>query len=207
MNETQAARKVIIGQVGVVLAQLEAAQHTLVDDVRIRERTDIEVRIGDTFLDALANEIERALEDRHLVVGDTGDKHLFDGWFVAQGCLAQALRVGRHIAEVHQLESLTLDFLDHDGEDALLFLLVLRQEDKTRAIFSLLWHRDTLKKNKLMRNLEHDTGTVARLVVGSLSAAVAHVLKNLQGVVHQLMTLVAVDVNHHTYATRIVLVG
>ena len=45
------------------------------------------------------------------------------------------------------------------------------------------------------------------LVVGTLSTTVAHILKYLQGVVDKLMTLVSVDVNHHTYTTRIVLVG
>ncbi len=207
VNECQTACEIIIGQVRIVLTQLEAAQHTLIYNVLIGERTDIEIWIGDTFLDALTNQIKCALEDIHLVVGNTGDEHLFDGRLIRQGCLTETIRVGRHVAEVHQLESLTFDFLDHDGEDVLLFLLVLRQEDEARTIFSLFWHWDTLKKNKLMWNLEHDTCAVTRLVVGSLSTTMAHVLKNLQGVIDQLMTLVTVDVNHHTYATRIVLIG
>ncbi|CDD20582.1 putative uncharacterized protein [Prevotella sp. CAG:732] len=207
VNECQTACEIIIGQIWIVLAQLEAAQHTLIDDIRIGQRTDVEIRIGDTFLDTFADEIEGALEDRHLIIGYTRDENLFDGRLITKCSLTETVRVGRHIAKVHQLESLTFDFLDHDGEDVLLFLLVLRQEDKTCTIFALLRHRDTLKKNKLMWNLEHDTCAITCLVVGTLCTTVAHVLKYLQGIIDQLMTLVSVDVNHHTYATRIVLIG
>ena len=207
MDESQTAGKVIIGEVGIILAQLQAAQHTLVYDVRIGQRTDVEVRIADALLDAFAYEVEDALEDRHLVVGDACDEHLFDGGLIAQCGLSQTLWVGRHVAQMHELQSLALYLLDHDGEDVLLFLFVFRQEDEACAIFAFLGDRNTLKKNKLVRNLEHDTGTVARLVVGTLSATMAHVLEYLQGIVYQLMALVAVDVNHHSYATRIVLIG
>lgn len=136
VNQSQTACEIIIGQVRIILAQLEAAQHTLIYDVRIRQRTDIEIRIADSFLDTLADEIEGALEDRHLIIGNARDEHLFDGRFVAQCSLTQTVRVGRHIAQVHQLQSLALNFLDHDRENILLFLLVLRQEDETRSYFS-----------------------------------------------------------------------
>ena len=207
VNQCQTACEIIIGQVRIVLAQLEAAQHTLIDDVRIRQRTDIEIRITDTFLNAFADEIESALENRHLVVSNTGDENLLDGRFIAQSSFTETLRVGRNIAEVHQLQSLALDLLNHDREDFLLFLLVFWQEDKTRTIFTFFWYWATLKKNKLMWNLEHDTSAITRLVVGSLSTTVAHIFENFQGVIDQLMALVSVDVNHHTYATRIVLIG
>ena len=129
MDECQTAGKVIIGEVGIILAQLQAAQHTLVNDVRIGQRTDVEVGIADALLDAFAYEVENALKDWHLVVGDASDEHLFDGGFIAQCCLSQALWVGRHIAQVHELQSLALYLLDHDGEDVLLFLFVFRQEE------------------------------------------------------------------------------
>ena len=58
-----------------------------------------------------------------------------------------------------------------------------------------------------MWNLEHDTGTITRLVIGTLSTTMAHILEDLQGVIDQLMTLVTVDIHHHTYATRIVFIG
>ena len=207
VNQCQTTCEIIIGQVRIILTQLEAAQHTLIYDVRIRQRTDIEIRITDSFLDTLTDEIEGALKDRYLIIGNACNEHLLDGRFVAQCSLTQTVRVGRHIAQVHQLKSLTFNLFDHNREDILLFLLILRQEDKTCTIFSLFRYRDTLKKNKLMWNLEHDTGTVTRLVISTLCTTMAHVFEYLQGVIDQLMTLVTVDIHHHTYATRIVLIG
>ena len=83
--------------------------------------------------------------------------------------------------------------------------LVLRQEHQTRTVFSFLRHGDALQQNKLMGNLHHDTSAVARLVA-CLSPTVLHILQHLQGVVHQLVTLAAVDVHYHTHATSIMLV-
>ena len=56
-----------------------------------------------------------------------------------------------------------------------------------------------------MWNLNHDAGTVARLVA-RLGTAVFHVLQHFQCIVHQLVALAAVDVYDHSYAARIVLV-
>ena len=58
-----------------------------------------------------------------------------------------------------------------------------------------------------MGNLEHDTCSVASLVVGTFSTAVSHVLKHLQRIVNQLVALVSVNVNHHTDSTCVVFIG
>ena len=55
-----------------------------------------------------------------------------------------------------------------------------------------------------MGDLDHDAGTVARLAVGALGTAVAHVFEHRQGIVYQLVGLVATDVYDHTYPTGIV---
>ena len=56
-----------------------------------------------------------------------------------------------------------------------------------------------------MRNLYHDTGSVASLVA-SLSSAMFHVFQHLQCIVYQIVTLSAVDVYYHSHAASIVLV-
>ena len=106
---------------------------------------------------------------------------------------------------MHQLQPLALDLLDHHTQNRLLCLLVLGQEHQSCTILSFLRHGDALQQNKLVGNLHHDTSTVARLVA-RLGTTMLHVLQHLQGVVHQLVTLAAVDVHHHTHATSIVLV-
>ena len=107
---------------------------------------------------------------------------------------------------MHQRESLALYLLYHDAEDGLLCLLRLGEEYQTRAILPLLGDRDALQQDKLVRNLEHDARSIARLVVSALGSAVAHILKHLQGIVHQFMALVAMYVDNHTHATGVVLI-
>ena len=56
---------------------------------------------------------------------------------------------------------------------------------------------DALQEYEFVRDLQHDSGAVARLAIRALGAAVAHVLEHGQGVVHQLVGLVAPDVDDH----------
>ena len=58
-----------------------------------------------------------------------------------------------------------------------------------------------------MRDLQHDTCSVAGLVVCALSASVLHVFQDAKRAVHQLVRFVAMDVDDHAYAAGIVLVG
>ena len=85
--------------------------------------------------------------------------------------------------------------------------LVLGQEHKTCAVFSLFGHGNSLQENELVRYLQHDARAVAGLVVGSFGTTVAHVLKHAQGIVNQLMALVAMYVHHHADTASVVLIG
>ena len=55
-----------------------------------------------------------------------------------------------------------------------------------------------------MRNLQHNAGAVA--ILAYLGTTMTHVLQYPQGIVHQLVALVAVDIYHHANATRIVFI-
>ena len=106
---------------------------------------------------------------------------------------------------MHQLQTLALDLLDHHTQDLLLCLLLFRQEHQSCTILALLGYGNTLKQNKLMGNLNHDTSTVASLV-SCLCATVLHVFQHFKGIVHQLMAFTSVDVYHHSYTTSVVLI-
>ena len=140
-----------------------------------------------------------------MLVSNACNENLLDVRLHLTGCCTQHLRVGRHSTQVHQLQSLALNLLYHHRQNILLRLLVFRQKYQTRTVLSFLRHRDALQQNKLVRNLNHDTGTVARLVA-RLSAAVFHVLQHLQCIVYQFVTLSAVDVHYHSHAASIMLV-
>ena len=55
-----------------------------------------------------------------------------------------------------------------------------------------------------MRNLKHDTGSVA--VFAYLRTTVAHVLQHAERIVNQLMTFVAVNIHNHTHATGVMFI-
>jgi hypothetical protein len=57
-----------------------------------------------------------------------------------------------------------------------------------------------------MRYLDHYSGTVTTLVIGSLGSAVLHVLKQRQRLIHQLVRLVSLQIDHHAYSAGIMLV-
>ena len=75
-----------------------------------------------------------------------------------------------------------------------------------RAVFALFGHGYALQKDKLVRNLEQNARTVASLVVGTLGAAVLHVLENRKRRIDQLMRLVPVNVHNHPHAASVVLI-
>ena len=136
--------------------------------------------------------------------GCAGDEHLLDVRLSAQRTLAKAGRVGRNRAQVGQLQSLALYLLYHHAQNLLLRRLVLREKDQSRAVLSLLRHRDALQQYKLMGYLEHDAGSITILTY--LRSTVPHVLKHLQRIIYQLVTLAAVDVDYHAHTAGIVLV-
>ena len=57
-----------------------------------------------------------------------------------------------------------------------------------------------------MRYLHHDTGTVTRLVVGTLGPAVRHVLENLKGIFNHLVRFAPVDMRHKSDTAPVLLV-
>ena len=106
---------------------------------------------------------------------------------------------------MHQRQTLALNLLDHHTQNLLLRLCVLWQEYQTSAVLTLFRYWDTLQQNKLMWNLYHNTGTITSLIA-SLSSTMFHVFQHLQCIVHQIVTLSAVDVHYHSNAASIMLI-
>ena len=77
---------------------------------------------------------------------------------------------------MHQGQALFLDLLQHNGEDAGLRGLRFGQEDQTGSVLTLLRDGNTLQQDKLMGNLYHDSCAITCLIIGTLCAAVTHVL-------------------------------
>ena len=108
---------------------------------------------------------------------------------------------------MHQLQSLTLHFFNHDSHNCGLAFLVFRQKHQSGAVFAFFRHWNALKKNEFVWNLNHNPGAVACLVVGTLCAAVLHVFKHCQGCIDQFVGFVTIDVDEHAHTACIVFVG
>ena len=156
--------------------------------------------VSDSALDALSYLVERALD----VVALAGHENLLYVRLNVSRRLAQCFGLCRHGADVHQCHAFALDFLYHHVQQFLLRLLVLRQEDESGAVLSLLWHRDALQQDELVRNLQQYAGSVAGLVA-CLGSTVLHVLQYLERFVHKVVALAAVDVYYHADSARVVL--
>ena len=133
-----------------------------------------------------------------------GYKQLLDVGLRAQCALTKAFRIGGHLAHMHQLQPLALYLLDDNAQHLLLSLFILRQKHQTRAIFAFLRYGNTLQQNKLVRNLHHNACSVT--VFTNLCTTVPHILQHAQCVIHQLVTLPAMNVNHHTHTAGIVFI-
>ena len=50
MNQCQSAREVIVSQIGEILAHLHTRKHSLIDDILVGQRADIEVLVRHALL-------------------------------------------------------------------------------------------------------------------------------------------------------------
>lgn len=92
-------------------------------------------------------------------------------------------------------------------KDRLARLRIFRQEHETRSVSPLFRHRNTLQKNKFMRNLYHYASTVTGFRVGTLGATVYHVLQHLEALLHKAMTFYTSHIHEQANSTGIVLIS
>ena len=141
----QSAGEVFVGEVGVILPQLEAREHTFIYDVLRRQRAHVEVLVGHAAFYALADEVQRALELRQAVVSYARNEELLDVGLARECGLAEAVGLRGHVAQVHQRQSFALYLLNHHAQYVLLPGGVLGQEHQSRAVLSLLRHGYSLQ--------------------------------------------------------------
>ena len=153
----------------------------------------------------LAEQVQLGLEAGDIL--GSGHKNLDRVGFGSPGRLSQNLRVHRHLADMGKFQPGFLGLLADDGQISLPFHLVLRQEHQTGAIFQALRYRNTLQEDKFVGYLQQNTCAVAGLVVGSFRTAVLHIFQHGQGVVDQLVTLVALQADQHSDTAGIVLIS
>ena len=196
-------------------AHLRGHKHALVHDGARAHGAHIEdlvaqgeLSVGLLF-DGAAAHVQAALKG---IAGGrvvrTAQESLQDGGHAGAGCLAQVLRVDRHLAPKEQRHAgLGAALLKH-ATGILYALVVLREEQHGHAIVALcrqnLAALLSLFAEKVMRNLEQDAGAVAGVLLESGAAAVLQVDQNGQCVVQDLVMALAVDIGKRADATCIV---
>ena len=202
MDDRHRAGEPLARQVRIVFAQLTARQHALVHDVPGGQGAD--VAILSQPLDVLADAVELALEIRVLDELIASHEDLRRVGLPFRRVLSEAGGIDGDFPDMAQDAALVFHLRSDGLQDTLALGGVLGQEHQARTIPSLFRDGNTLEQDEFVGNLDQDAGSVARLSVGALGAAVAHVLEHRQGIVNQLVGLVAADVDDHTNPTGIV---
>ena len=197
-------------------AHLRGDQHALVHDSARAHGAHVEDLVAQgelgigLLLDGAAAHIQTALEG---IAGGrvvrSAQEGLKDSGHAGAGCLAQVVRVDRHLAPKEQRHaSLGAALLKH-AAGILYALLVLREEQHGHAIVALcrqnLATLLSLFTEKVMRNLEQDASAVASVLLESCAAAVLQVDQNGQRIVQNLVMALTVDIGKRADATCIVI--
>ena len=194
---------------------LRGDQHALVHDGARAHRAHVEDLVAQgklgvgLLLDGAAAHVQATLKG---IAGGrvvrTAQKGLQDGRHAGAGRLAQIVRVDRHLAPKEQRHpNLGAALLKH-ATGILYALVVLREEQHGHTIVALCRQNLAallgLFTEKVMRNLEQDSGAVAGVLLESGAAAVLQVDQNGQCVVQNLVMALTVDIGKRTDATCIV---
>ena len=182
-------RKVGIGEIGVILADLLGGELAFVDDDPRRERIAVVQphlllgRSADGVVRLLANEEELAFELFLREVGLGGDEGLFDEGLGGLRAGADHGVVDRHAApSEHGLALVGDKFFDDEFAD-FAEAFVLREEEHSDGVFARRGEEasklfvDDLRE-KAVRHADENTRAVAGVDFASARAAVVHVFEH-----------------------------
>ena len=203
-------------EIGEIVADLLGQQHAFVDERLHRQARDIprlgtgDGRGADIVVGALADDEELALEIK--VGGDIGaaaDEDLTHERFARLGRLAEALVVGGHGAPAEKHLALGLHHLLEHFLHLAAHGAVARQINETCAVVAGLGERDARGlgdfREKLVRHLNQDTGTVTGVGLAAGGAAVVEIGENLERVRDDLVRFPALHIDDEADPAGIVL--
>ena len=204
-----------IQQIGIKRGHLFGQEHALVDDRPAGQRAD--VKIGDLrgqhrFFDAPADDVEIALKIAFGVASRGRDHDLLDLRPRDIGFLANHRNVHRHLAPAIDGEAVVENFLFDDGPAALLgHQIGARQEHHANRHIGVLGDGvpgalDMLAE-KVLGNLQVDTGAVTGLAVGVDRAAMPNRLQRLNPGKHHLAPRFTVNGGDEADPAGVVLIG
>ncbi len=195
-------------QIVIEFAQLHNKEHALVYNGAGGKGADI--GILRTLLKLSSHHIEHAVKGNALLHEfRLLDKTLHDAGHGILCQVAQNFRMHRHRSPSQKPKSLLADDdLQHTHRKGSLER-ILREKEHADAVFPLLADLDAGSQcrlfEKFMADLGQNTHAVTHLAGGILPGPVLQLLNNMQGIVQNLIVLVAVDVHNGADSAGIVL--
>jgi len=207
VHQDQRRLHVFIRQIGEEHAQLGRGEHSFIYERARRQRSEIRALFGGQLvLGALAGNKEFAVEVDVGFAGARGDKAVFETRHHASRARPQARRVDGHAAPPEHLQAF---FVERAGDRRLGFVDVVRvsgEERKTHRVRAARGQRYPCHlAHELVRHLQQDARTVARVGLGSGGAAVLHAAQRTQPGLHDAVAGETLYMHHERYAARVVL--
>ena len=210
MNQGNGTGEILVGQVREIIPELHCREHSLIYDCPRGKACYIAaslVRDGgiqDLAFNGFPDKVELVLQCLPVIAAH--NENLPDFRLRLQGILSQNGRIDRHLPGVHHTESVRFHGLSDNLCKPGIVLLILREKNHSHTVASLLRHRDSVKENEFMGYLEQDSRSVARLQITALSSPVSHVLKDCETLLHYIVVLASVNVDHQSDAACIVFI-
>jgi len=215
VDEGQAAREPLVGQVGEILGHLIGQQQPLVDERLARQRADIDIRLlrkaerPQLDPEPLAEHEQLPLEVLAGHLFAAAHEGLADERLDVAGRVSDQRVVGGHCPPAQKVETLLAAELLEEGLGRLPLALGRGQEDVARGPVAGGRQRDAGlgggHREKLLRQLDQDPGPVAGQRVRAGGPAVSEVFEHLEPLPHDPVALAAVHVDDEAHAAGVVL--
>ena len=198
-----------VAQVGVEHRQPRGHDQALVRHDTRRQRGDIERAVisSQSFFNATTRNVELALEDIGINAVRAIDEQMLNNGHALQGHFTQRAIVGRRCAEPRRLQPFSRQFSHKQITRTLRFGFFTVKKNQASGISCTkrnpCFGRDDA--HETIRHLEEQTATVTRLAIGRHGATMGHAGQRRNGVLHQLVARLVVQLGNQAKATTVLL--
>ena len=202
----------LVLQIGIKIRELLGEEHALVDQRARRQRTDVEILdrgFPHALLDPPPAKIKPPLQRFHVEFVADVEHDLLDFGTGGVRFFADDRNVDRNLAPAIEIEAKAQDLGFDDGAAGFLRAVIgSRQEylaDADGPALELAAGALDMDAEEILRHLQMDAGSIARLAVRIDGAAVPHGLERFDGADDDFAARIAVDRRHQAHAAGIML--
>src|SRR5277367_1227785 len=218
VHQAERAHELGIVQFRIETRNLRGEQQSLVDDGPGGQRRDIEfpaarkIRILDLDLDALADDVELALEIVFGVDGRTPtEEYLLNVRLGVARETPDGVSVGRRVAPAKDFQAFLAGNALKDAFARETLLALDGQEDHPHTVVprrrEMESELDTLARKKRVRNLNQQPSAISRFGVAAAGAAMGEIDEDLNTAGNDVVRSIAFDVGDEADAARVAFVA